>query len=190
MKRSIRAIFSISSFATLAVLFWCRFGAAGFAAELLPAPKDNPAIDVKGYLRIAEEAAKHRESRRVTEAEFLRMSQEKGTIVLDARSKEKFDQLHIKGAINLSFPDIAVETLQQMLPNKSARILIYCNNNFKGEKFTKVPGPFITKMTTASLNISTYIALYNYGYHNVYELAPQLDPERSELTFEPAIGKK
>src|SRR5580704_9094591 len=124
MQRSMRAIFSISSFAPMAVLVWCSFGSA-FAAELLPAPKDNPAIDMKGYLRIAEEAAKHRESRRLTEAEFLRMSQEKGTIVLDARSKEKFDQLHIKGAINLSFPDMAVETLKQTLPDKSARILIY-----------------------------------------------------------------
>ena len=45
-------------------------------------------------------------------------------------------------------------------------------------------------MSTASLNISTYIALYNYGYHNVYELAPQLDPEQSKLSFEPAIAKK
>jgi hypothetical protein len=190
MQRSMLAILSMSPFAALAVLSVSSFCSAGFAAGPQPAPNDNPAIDMKGYLRVAEEAAKHRESRRLTEAEFLRMSQEKGTIVLDARSKEKFDQLHIKGAINLSFPDIAVETLQRTLPNKSARILIYCNNNFKGDKFTKVPGPFITKMATASLNISTYIALYNYGYHNVYELAPQLDPERSKLIFEPAIGKK
>ena len=45
-------------------------------------------------------------------------------------------------------------------------------------------------MSMASLNISTYIALYSYGYRNVYELAPQLDPEQSKLPFEPAIGKK
>src|SRR6476469_8092350 len=76
-------------------------------------PVVNPAIDMEGYLKVAEEAAKHRESRRLTEADFIRMSREPGTIVLDARSKEKFDLLHIQGAINLSFPDIAVESLNK-----------------------------------------------------------------------------
>ena len=74
-----------------------------------PAPPANPAIDMKGYLQIAQEAAKHRETRRLTEADFIRMSKEPGTLVLDCRSKEKYDQLHIEGAINLSFPDITVE---------------------------------------------------------------------------------
>lgn len=91
----------------------------------------NPSIDTEGYLRIAREAATHRESRRLTEEEFVAMSREPGVIVLDARSKEKFDELHIKGAINLSFPDIAVVSLKETLPDKNAKILIYCNNNFK-----------------------------------------------------------
>ena len=39
------------------------------------------------------------------------MSREKGTIVLDARSKDKYDLLHVKGAINLPFTDIAVESV-------------------------------------------------------------------------------
>lgn len=28
---------------------------------------------------------------------------------------------------------------------------------------------------------STYIALYNYGYRNVYELAPQIDPKQQSF---------
>jgi phage shock protein E len=187
MKRCTLALLSISAcwmLATHLPLF-----SSGSAAEPAAA-KDNPAIDMTGYLRIAQEAAKHRQNRRITEDDFLRMSQEKGTIVLDARSKEKFDQLHIKGAINLSFPDIAIETLKKTLPDKDARILIYCNNNFKGARFVKANAPFESKIATASLNISTYIALYNYGYHNIYELGPQLDPEQSKLPFEPAIDKK
>ena len=83
-----------------------------------------------GYLKVAAEAAQHRQSRRLTEDDFIRMSREPGTIVLDARSKEKYDLLHVQGAVNLSFPDIDVESLQQALPDKNARILIYCNNNF------------------------------------------------------------
>jgi hypothetical protein len=139
----------------------------------------NPKINMKGYLDIAAEAEKHRVSRRVTEEEFIRMSQEPGTIILDARSKRLYDLLHIKGAINLSFPDIAVESLQNTIPDKCTRILIYCNNNFNGPLLA-----FPTKSATASLNISTYIALYNYGYRNIYELGPFIDFQKSKLEFE------
>jgi hypothetical protein len=140
----------------------------------------NPAIDMPGYLKVANEAALHRESRRVSEEEFVRLSREPGTVVLDARSKEKFDQLHVKGAINLSFPDIALESLAKSIPDQATRILIYCNNNF-----ANAPGPFPEKKISAALNISTYIALYNYGYRNVYELGPLVDLKDSKLEFEP-----
>ena len=83
-----------------------------------------------GYLAVAPAAAAHRESHRLSEEEFLRFAREPGTIVLDARSREKYDELHIAGAINLSFPDIAVDTLRRTIPDRSTRILIYCNNNF------------------------------------------------------------
>ena len=136
----------------------------------------NPAIDMEGYLRVSAEAAKHREARRLSEDEFIRMSSEPGTVILDARSKQKFDELHIKGAINLSFPDIAVESLKQTFPDKNARILIYCNNNFQGAEEA-----FPTKIKIASLNLSTYIALYSYGYMNVYELGPLVDVKMSKL---------
>ena len=136
----------------------------------------NPAIDMEGYLRVSAEAAKHREARRLSEDEFIRMSSEPGTVILDARSKQKFDELHIKGAINLSFPDIAVESLKQTFPDKNARILIYCNNNFQGAEEA-----FPTKIKIAPLNLSTYIALYSYGYMNVYELGPLIDVKMSKL---------
>lgn len=136
----------------------------------------NPAIDMEGYLRVAAEAARHRETRRLSEEEFIRMSREPGVIILDARSRQKYDELHIKGAINLSFPDIAVESLRRTIPDKGARVLIYCNNNFVGAE-----GPFPTKIAVASLNLSTYIALYSYGYRNVYELGPLIDLKTSKL---------
>ena len=139
-------------------------------------PPPNPAIDMQGYLKVSNEAARYRATRRVSEADFLRMSREPGTIVLDARSKEKYDLLHVNGAINLSFPDITVASLAATLPDKNARILIYCNNNFVNNQ-----PAFPTKMATASLNLSTYIALYTYGYRNVYELAPLLDADTTKL---------
>ena len=138
----------------------------------------NPAIDMDGYLRVSREAAEHRATRRVSEAEFIRMSREPGTVILDARSRERFDELHVKGALNLSFPDIAVDSLAAALPDKTTRILIYCNNNF-----ANADGPFPVKIARASLNLSTYIALYSYGYRNVYELAPLIDLKASKLPF-------
>jgi len=141
--------------------------------------RENPAIDMPGFLRVSVEAAQARENRRVSEADFIRMSREPNTIVLDARSRERFDELHIKGAIHLSFPDIAVDSLNATIPDKSTRILIYCNNNFSG-----APRPFPTKLPPASLNLSTYVALYTYGYRNIYELGPLIDIRASKLKFE------
>ena len=136
----------------------------------------NPSIDMKGYLRVAAEAAERREKRRLTEEDFIKMSKGARVVILDARSKQKYDELHIKGAVNLSFPDITVESLASMLPDKNATILIYCNNNF-----VNAENAFPRKMATASLNLSTYISLYTYGYRNVYELGPLLDVKTTKL---------
>jgi hypothetical protein len=157
----------------------CTAFTSASAAEPRPAVPSNPAIDMPGYLAVAEEAARHRESHRVTEAEFIRMSRDPGTVVLDARSREKYDELHVKGALHLSFPDIAVESLARLLPDKNARILIYCNNNFLNAE-----DAFPKKIASASLNLSTFIALYNYGYRNVYELGPLIDIRTSKIEFE------
>lgn len=145
----------------------------------LPTEIPNPAIDMPRFLSVSEEAAEHRLGRRISEEEFLRMAAEPGTLVLDARSAQRYAQLHVKGAINLSFPDIAIDSLASTIPDKDTRILIYCNNNFTG-----APEPFPTKMASASLNLSTFVSLYDYGYRNVYELGPLIDIKDSKLTFE------
>jgi hypothetical protein len=141
----------------------------------------NPNIDMPGYLRVAHEAAEYRTSHRVSEEDFLRISREPGAVILDARSSEKYRELHVKGAVNLSFPDITAASLRAAIPDPNAPVLIYCNNNFTGAE-RAFPG----KAATASLNLSTFIALYNYGYRNVYELGPLVDIEKSTLPFESA----
>lgn len=174
---------------TLALLLAAVVSFSGIAADPETPPRTppparqavlppNPNIDMAAYIKSVERVAKHRESRRLTEDQFIEMSKQEGVVVLDARSQDKYDLLHVKGAINLNFSDITVESLQKVLPDKDARILIYCNNNFKN-----AAGPFPSKAPIASLNISTYITLYNYGYRNVYELGPQLDPARSKIAF-------
>jgi phage shock protein E len=138
----------------------------------------NPAIDMGAYLRVANEAAAHRETHRVTEADFIKMSAEPNTIILDARSAKKYAELHVKNAVNLSFPDITVDSLATFIPDKNTRILIYCNNNF-----SNAPKSFPTKNMDASLNLSTFISLYSYGYKNVYELGRLIEIEKSKLDF-------
>jgi len=164
----------------------------------------NPSIDMPGFLTVAQQAEAHRRTRRVTEDEFLTMSREKGTVVLDARSRPMYDLLHVEGAVNLSFPDIDVESLPKLIPDKNTRILIYCNNNFTpapgtaqaaqaavqqaqgqgpqpGSKADVARQAFRGKGAVVSLNVSTYTTLYAYGYRNVYELGPLVDPAKTKL---------
>lgn len=163
MKQSVALAFALIMIGAVAV----------FAQKTEEIP--NPSIDMKGFLKLAEEAARHREARRLTEDEFIKMSKQPDVVVLDARSKQRYDELHIRGALNLSFPDITVDSLATMFPDKDVKILIYCNNNFRNSP------AFPTKVATASLNLSTYVSLYMYGYRNVYELGPLLDVNTTKL---------
>jgi len=145
----------------------------------------NPNIDMPAYLAVANEAAAHRVGRRLTEEQFLAMSRKPGVVVLDARSRDKYEELHVRGAVNLPFPDITVESLARLLPDPETRILIYCNNNFTGAE-----GPFPTKRFDAALNLSTYIALYSYGYRDLWELGPLVDLAASKLEFDGRTVRK
>lgn len=155
-----------------AMMVFATFHASAQKAVEIP----NPSIDMTEFLKVAGEAAKYREERRLTEDDFIRMSKEPGVVILDARSAKKYDELHVRGAVNLSFPDITVESLETMFPDKNAKILIYCNNNF-----VNAADAFPRKMASASLNLSTYVSLYTYGYRNVYELGPLLDAKTTKL---------
>jgi hypothetical protein len=154
-------------------------GCAPLATALEQTAPANPAIDAAAYLRVATEAMQYRETHRLSEAEFIRYANEPGTVILDARSAEKYRVLHVRGALNLSFPDIALATLAQQLPDKSVRILIYCNNNF-----INAAEAFPSKLPSASLNLSTWVALYDYGYRNVYELGPLIDARTTPILLE------
>ena len=139
----------------------------------------NRLIDYDRFLAQATEVGKLRSQHRVTEQDFLRMAADPATVVLDARSREKFLQLHVKGGLNLSFSDMTEDELAKVLPSKSSRVLIYCNNNF-----LNAPEAFATKAPSASLNVHTFNALYSYGYTNVFELGPLIDIRSTQLPLE------
>jgi hypothetical protein len=142
-------------------------------------PIPNRLIDYPKFQAIAAQVAPVRAERRVTEEQFLALAAEPGTVVLDARSADKYAAMHVKGAVSLPFTDFTADSLAQVIPQKTTRVLIYCNNNFSG-----APRALPAKSKAASLNISTYIALATYGYTNVYELGPLLDVKTTRLPFE------
>lgn len=139
----------------------------------------NRLIDYDAFAGQVARVGEIRQRHRINEDEFIRMAQDPGTVVLDARSAEKYAQLHVKGASNLSLPDITADELAKILPGKSTRVLIYCNNNF-----LNAPGAFPSKAIDASLNIYTYNVLHSYGYENIYELGPLLDIRQTKIVFE------
>ncbi|QIF00477.1 rhodanese-like domain-containing protein [Roseimicrobium sp. ORNL1] len=174
---------TISSVVVILLILTAAFQAA---EKKSPAQKAsaiaNPQIDYPGFLKDADKVGVLREKRRITEKQFLEMMQDPDTIILDARSTEKYGKLHIKGAKNLSLPDMTEADLAKVIPSKITRVLIYCNNNFD-----KAPEAFPGKGVRLSLNIFTFNTLYGYGYTNVYELGPFIDISKSVLPF---TGKK
>jgi len=155
--------------------------AAATSAEEIP----NRLIDYDAFQRQVAEVRDLRGNHRVTEAQFARMAQDPATVILDARSAEKFALLHVKGARNLSLPDITADELAKLIPSKATRVLIYCNNNF-----LNAPEAFPSKLPSASLNVHTMSVLYAYGYTNVYELGPLIDIRRSKLEFDGELSRQ
>jgi phage shock protein E len=145
----------------------------------------NPEIDFEGHLELARKIAPIREERRLTEGDFIALAAEPGAIVLDARSADKFQLRHIKGAKSLPYTDFTAETLAKVIPAKNTPVLNYCNNNLDGDE-DAAP----VKRAAVALNFSTYASLAAYGYTNIYELAPYLNVKTAKVAFEGAnVGK-
>jgi phage shock protein E len=160
---------------TTRLLILGLLAASRLFAEEIP----NPAIQYAGFAKLTRELEPIRAKNRVSEEDFLKMAAEPGTVIFDARSTDKFNRIHVKGALHLAFTDFTADALQKVIPDKSTRILIYCNNNFD-----KDPVGFASKVEIVALNIQTFINLHAYGYKNVYELGPFLDVKTTRIPFE------
>ena len=131
-------------------------------------------VDFNAYLDLAKEVQIYRKDRMVNLLTFLEYAKDKNTIILDTRSKQMYDQKHIKGAININFSDFTQKNLNALIPDPNTRILIYCNNNIDNDlqNFqTKavIPRARLYQKTnekplTLALNIPTFINLYGYGF--------------------------
>jgi len=168
-----------------------------------PYPKAKVSFD--DFKNLVAEVETHREKRLIDLDTFLKMSKEPGVIILDSRSTFRYERIHVKGAKHLSFTDFTQDNLGEVIPSFETIVLIYCNNNFEGNQTdfaSKVAMPItrsgniITaqfnsqeKPLMMALNIPTYINLYGYGYHNVYELDELVNVNDPRITFEGSIVK-
>lgn len=152
-------------------------------------------IDFDSFMKLAKKVEDYRAKRLIPVNEFLAKAKEPNTIILDSRSKEMYDRKHLKGALHLNFADYNQISLYKIIPDKNTTILIYCNNNFIDDqqnfasKMAVTPKDLNGKPTyqnniTLALNIPTFINLYGYGYHNVYELADLVSVNDPRLAFE------
>jgi len=156
-------------------LFLGMIGTSSPAESTIP----NPLIDYAAFQKIVDTSKSERESNRLTEDQFLAAMNDKGAVLLDARSAAMYKLRHIKGAVNLPFTDFSESSLAAVVPDKSSRVLIYCNNNF-----LNAPVSMFSKVAPASLNLSTYTSLKAYGYDRINELGPLLDVNKTKIPFE------
>ncbi len=160
-------------------------------------------VSFDDFKHLVAEVETHRASRLIDLDTFLKMSKEPGTVILDTRSTFRYERIHVKGAQHLSFTDFTQDNLATVIPSFETRVLIYCNNNFEGNQTdfaskVAMPAPSAGRTITAqfnaqakplmmALNIPTYVNLYGYGYHNVYELHELVNVDDPRITFEGSI---
>lgn len=153
-------------------------------------------VDYDDFKSLVLAVEKERTNRLVSLDDFLKMSHEANTIILDTRSDFRYDRKHLKGAIHLDFTDFTQENLSKLIPDPNTKILIYCNNNFSGDQINfaskmsfprNIPETQILsnrKPIMLALNIPTYINLYGYGFKNIYELDELVDVNDPRVKFE------
>ena len=145
----------------------------------LLAQKNPPSmVDFDTFMETTREVQAYRAERLISIDTFNQYAREAKTIILDTRPFHNYSRKHMAGAIHLNFSDFSEEKLKKIIPDKSYRILIYCNNNFTGD-----PLDFVGKLPPMALNIPTFINLYGYGYKNVYELQDLLPVDHPNVVF-------
>jgi hypothetical protein len=177
-------------------------------SALLAQDKTYPQAKVSfdDFKHLVAEVEAHRANRLIDLDTFLKMSKEPGVIIMDTRSTFRYERIHLKGARHLSFTDFTQDNLSKVIPSFDTTVLIYCNNNFEGNQTdfaSKVAMPVTpqgnvitaqfnsqAKPLMMALNIPTYINLYGYGYHNVYELHELVNVKDPRIAFKGTIVRQ
>lgn len=156
------------------------------------------------FAQLVDEVQEYRKLRLLSLDHFLAQSKKENTIILDTRSRFRYERKHLKGAINLPFSDFTQMELAKIIPNPDMTVLIYCNNNFRDDPINFPTKLFIPsesslnedgssqfnvqqKPVMLALNIPTFINLYGYGYRNIYELDEFVDVKDARIKFEGSL---
>lgn len=84
--------------------------------------------------------SKNMNSIEVITAEEAKLLMDKKTdyTLLDVRTKEEYDQGHINGSILISYDQINIDSISNIVPNKDSLILVYCRSGNRSGKAAKI----------------------------------------------------
>lgn len=91
-------------------------------------------VSFNDFRGLVDEVEAYRNSRLIDFDQFLEISRRENVVILDTRSKFRYDRIHIAGAKHLNFSDFTQSRLLEVIPDFSTTVLIYCNNNFDGNQ--------------------------------------------------------
>lgn len=60
-----------------------------------------------------------------------------GTILLDVRTKQEFNEGHLNGAIAIPYYDIS-KSIKSLVPNKEQEIIVYCKSGGRGIRAVQI----------------------------------------------------
>src|SRR5271156_1635882 len=104
--------------------------AAAPLSAIAEGPLPPSRVDYAGFAALTTDLAAARAQRLISLDRFWAMAADKGTLILDALSRDPSGRGHIDGAVNLPFTAFPAASLAQLIGDPNRRLLIYCNNNF------------------------------------------------------------
>ena len=149
-------------------------GAAQAEAELI----SYHMVEADTFTRHLPAAFAHRNARIVSFEGFSDMRSKDNTIILDTRSAASYARGHIEGAINLPLTEMTLLSLADAVPDRASAILIYSDENIGTENAART-----LNVSALSLNMLTYVTLYQYGYFDVFELGEVVAADTPELAW-------
>lgn len=102
---------------------------------------------------------------------FKDMIKDPAVVVVDLRSREEYDEQHIKGAVYLG-ADVSEKTMATIAPSKDTTIIFYCNNSLRPSR--------MVSLTSIALPQALYL-----GYKNTYALGNGMSMGDDNLPMEP-----
>lgn len=172
----------LTALAAAAVFVACVLGANSSLSAMTERLGDVDGFDA--FVEAAEAAADRRTHALTPLDDFKSLIGQENTVLLDTRSRDAFERLHIDGAVNVEFADVSAETLLGVGIDSSTRVLIYCNNNFVSDGEPAAIS-LQSKSTRTALNVPTTVTLRQAGVDKVVELAEAVAFTDSRL---PLVG--